>query len=253
MSEANTRSAEIEDIEVGDFIRFCEYAYRGDYTVPACTAVQESIKEGGPPADFDTPQEEPIREEESFFPEPPPPPPVDEEDWGSFSVMKKKKGKKGTIPIKTLRTQFYERNYLPNGNSKATELGEPQSNSEVSQDFTPVFLAHARLYSYANMQLFEPLKLLTLHKLHRTLFDFKLYEKRVVDVIELAKYAYGNEVTPERSDDGTVDELRKLVVEYIACEVDTIGKSKDFSELMELGGEFVSDFWETIRKYVTVN
>ncbi|PVH91542.1 hypothetical protein DM02DRAFT_704448 [Periconia macrospinosa] len=34
MVESETRCAKIEDVEVEGFIRFCEYAYRGDYTVP---------------------------------------------------------------------------------------------------------------------------------------------------------------------------------------------------------------------------
>lgn len=34
MEESKTRCARMEDVKVDDFIRFCEYAYRGDYTVP---------------------------------------------------------------------------------------------------------------------------------------------------------------------------------------------------------------------------
>ncbi|XP_014550219.1 hypothetical protein COCVIDRAFT_21266, partial [Bipolaris victoriae FI3] len=34
MQESETRCARIEDVRVDDFIRFCEYTYRGDYTVP---------------------------------------------------------------------------------------------------------------------------------------------------------------------------------------------------------------------------
>ncbi|ORY10230.1 hypothetical protein BCR34DRAFT_588707 [Clohesyomyces aquaticus] len=32
MEESKKRCARIEDVTVDDFIRFCEYAYRGDYT-----------------------------------------------------------------------------------------------------------------------------------------------------------------------------------------------------------------------------
>lgn len=47
-----------------------------------------------------------------------------------------------------------------------------------------------------------------------------------------------------------MDALRQLVVDYIACEVDTIGKHADFVRLMEDGGEFVSDFWRIVTKYL---
>jgi hypothetical protein len=33
IEESGMRCAEIEDVKVEDFIRYCEYAYRGDYTV----------------------------------------------------------------------------------------------------------------------------------------------------------------------------------------------------------------------------
>lgn len=35
MKEANDKRAEIPDISVEDFTRFCEYAYRGDYAAPS--------------------------------------------------------------------------------------------------------------------------------------------------------------------------------------------------------------------------
>jgi len=52
------------------------------------------------------------------------------------------------------------------------------------------------------------LKVLTLNKLHKTLLNFKLYAKRVGYIVELARYAYSNPDLPDRSDDGTLDDLR---------------------------------------------
>jgi hypothetical protein len=66
----------------------------------------------------------------------------------------------------------------------------------------------------------------------------------VGDVVELARYAYDH--GENRKSDGTIDELRKLVVEYIACEVSTIGKHEAFMLLLQEGGEFVADFWRII-------
>jgi hypothetical protein len=69
-----------------------------------------------------------------------------------------------------------------------------------------------------------------------------LYVERVGDIIELAKYAYSNPDLPNRSDGGNLDDLRKLVVDYIVCDIDTIGKYDEFLKYMEEGGEFVGDF-----------
>ncbi|EUC26867.1 hypothetical protein COCCADRAFT_10358 [Bipolaris zeicola 26-R-13] len=90
----------------------------------------------------------------------------------------------------------------------------------------------------------------TSRQIHKTLMNSKLYTKRVGDIIELARYAYSNPDLPDRSDDGTIDELRKLVVEYIMCEIDMIGKCDEFVKYMEEGGEFVGDFWRMIKDYV---
>jgi hypothetical protein len=64
----------------------------------------------------------------------------------------------------------------------------------------------------------------------------------VGDVIKLARHTYNSDHTPDRETDGTIDKLRSLVVEYIVCEIDTIGNCSEFVELLEDGGKFVSDF-----------
>lgn len=153
------------------------------------------------------------------------------------------------MPRTTLRTQFNNRNYLSNGDPRALILQhfEPKPNSAVEQNFTPVLLAHARLYCFAHLRLIEPLKALTLHKLHKTLMGFMLYEERVGDIIKLARYAYSNPNLPDRSENGTLDDLRKLVVDYIVREIDTIGESDEFVKYIEEGGEFVGDFWRIAR------
>jgi hypothetical protein len=100
------------------------------------------------------------------------------------------------------------------------------------------------------MRLIAPLKALTIEKLHKTLSKFKLYADRIGDIIELARYAYSNQDLPSRSIDGTLDDLKKLVVEYIVCEIDIIGKHDAFVEYIEEGGEFVVDFWKAARDLI---
>jgi len=267
MAEAEMQRASIEDVQTEDFLRFCEYAYRGDYTVPPWEEVAPE-----PSSTSGTNQQD------------------DDDGWGFASLPSKKKAKKGRVhssvweepapqpelvldepapgeepnpdelitepqyqarPISTstLRTQFKYRSYQNNGGPKALILQqfEPKTNSAMNQNFTPVLLAHARLYCFAHVRLIAPLKALTLHKLHKTLTGFKLYTQRIGDIIELARYAYSSPDLPDRSEDGTLDDLRKLVVEYIVCVIGTIGKFDDFVNFMEEGGEFVGDFWRVAR------
>jgi hypothetical protein len=254
MEESGARCARIEDVRVDDFVRFCEYAYRGDYTVPAWEEI--------PPRSSSTID----KNEENN----------DHDGWDQFGTSsKKKKSKKGRLapeppPMEvetapepqhesrsvsrtSLRTQFNTRKYLTDGGPKALILQqfEPKPNSTEDQNFTPVLLAHARLYCFAHVRLITPLKALTLDKLHRTLLSFKLYAERVGDIIELARYVYSNPDLPDRGDDGTLDDLRKLVVDYVVCEIDTIGKYDEFTKYVEEGGEFVGDLWRLAKNYIT--
>ncbi|KAF1994261.1 hypothetical protein P154DRAFT_448023, partial [Amniculicola lignicola CBS 123094] len=242
MEESETRCARLEDVQVDDFIRFCEYAYRGDYTVPPwehlppeASSEPEKNQQSGSEADpAPEPDIEPIEPVE--IPE------------ARYEVTPTR-----TLSRTTLRAQFNGRKYLGGDGPKALMLEqfEPKSNSGADQNFTPVFLAHARLYCFAYIRLIAPLKALTLDKLHRTLMGFKLYTKRVGDIIELVRYVYSNPDLPDRSDNGQIDGLKNLVVEYIVCEIDWIGRRDEFLKYMEEGGEFVGDFWRLARDYIS--
>jgi hypothetical protein len=78
--------------------------------------------------------------------------------------------------------------------------------------------------------------------------DFTLYPKRVGDIVELARHVYEN--TPSRTAEGAMDKMRVLVVDYIACESAEMGRSEEFKELLEEGGEFVSDFWGVVSSRI---
>ncbi|KAF1970789.1 hypothetical protein BU23DRAFT_581912 [Bimuria novae-zelandiae CBS 107.79] len=233
MAESAMRCATLDDIEVSYFSRFCEYAYRGDYTVPPCEDNQEKGNDDS--WEFSTAGKR-KKESKKAVPDVPPEPQCEPQ-----------------VSSRTMfRALFYSKNHLVDCSPIATILQsfEPKANVFPWQNFTPVFLAHARLYCFAHMRLIAPLKALTLNKLHKTLSNFKLYADRVGDIVKLARYAYLNQDLPSRSKDGTLDDLKKLVVEYVVCEIDVIGKHDVFVEYMEEGGEFVGDFWKVARDFV---
>jgi hypothetical protein len=281
MNESQTKCAYVEDVEVEDFIRFVEYGYHNDFTIPK---FQEDDSVAGNGVSMSTASNQDKSPGSSFLNgdalEPPTArnpyqvlPEVEPEVhphnsfmdnhnplWGFKPNMQRKDPFNSLAPPASpapltqlsLRTRLHKRTYLADGYPTSWILNRftPRANTKADQNFTPVFVAYARLYTFANMQLVEPLKALVLHKLHRTLMDFQLYIKRVGDVIKLARHAYNSDHTPDRETDGTIDKLRSLVVEYIVCEIDTIGNCSEFMELLEDGGEFVSDFWSITRKYL---
>ncbi|KAH8726948.1 hypothetical protein GQ44DRAFT_758484 [Phaeosphaeriaceae sp. PMI808] len=264
MQESEKRCARIEDIRVDDFIRFCEYAYRGDYTVPpweelpprpSSTSGRIQQNDDDDVWGFGTPSKKVKKVKKGRAVPEPPTIEIEYPQESAKSEFKEATEPQSEVrPISRapLRTQFNSRNYLSDSSPKALILQhfEPKSNSTVYQNFTPVLLAHARLYCFAHVRIITPLKALTLNKLHKTLLNFKLYAERVGDIIELARYAYSNPDLPDRSDDGTLNDLRKLVVDYIVCEIDTIGKYDEFVKYMEEGGEFVGDFWRLAKQYM---
>ncbi|KAL6150901.1 hypothetical protein ACJQWK_10756 [Exserohilum turcicum] len=243
MTESQTGTAQYPDVEPEDFARFVEYAYRHDYTVP-CWAQDETYTENefvpSPPADKESCPAAPK----------PVPEPVDttRASWRPFSHHQRRSWFNLMHTKNPVHVEFEERNYLTSTQPKTVLLAafEPQYNTAPHQDFTPVFLAHARLYTFACMRLVDPLKYLALHKLHKTLLDFTLYEQRVSDVVELARYAY--QQGEDRKDDVIIDELRKLVVDYMVREVSTFRESPVFRTHLHKGGEFFADFFSVFRK-----
>jgi hypothetical protein len=262
MQEAQTKVVRWDDIEAEDFTRFCQFAYIGDYSPPEPGEVlsqepsdtAEETEDAGSPID----QQKTIEED---IPSPPIPPPVDleaeeelepaDDDWGfPRSSKKKKKGRGVAWPfesevrehskISKLR-QSFESRIDNNAWASPEDPYKVVANNNPRQDFTPVFLGHARLYLLGDKYGIKNLTSLALYKLLKTLIAFHLYEDRIVDVLRLVRFTY--EHAPQQS----TDPLRSLVTEYIATEIDIIGKSVHFHALLVEGGEFVAEFWKIIQ------
>jgi hypothetical protein len=64
----------------------------------------------------------------------------------------------------TLRNQFVLQDYIPDDHPEiAIQNGfDALRNTSPDQDFTPIFLAHAQLYTFAEKRLIAPLKRLTI-------------------------------------------------------------------------------------------
>jgi len=224
-----------EDVEVADFARFAEFAYRYDYTSPSwvlddsvATSEAKSSKKAKELAVL-----EPLRTRSTG---------LQKASFKQKMVQTTPQfGLSSGPPPQTVQTRLLNRAYLDGTEPAAGMLSgfQHQSNVGAEQNFAPVFLAHAWLYTFACMRWIEPLKRLALHKLHQTLLDFTPYPDRLVDVVELVRYAYDN--GEDRKDNGTVEELRALVTEYVASQVSVFKKDKHFVQLLEEGQEFAVD------------
>ncbi|KAN0072416.1 hypothetical protein V8E54_009345, partial [Elaphomyces granulatus] len=232
MKEAQTRSAILPDVQLEDFILFCQFAYRGDYTPPLYREYDDS--------EYTTDSDEESDDDSEGF--------VDKLD------IKEVKGlmadNKSDLPKHVqLRRDFLAQNFLRGRvrDCLAMECGVTP-NRTAEEDYTPVFLGHARLYVFAEKYGVSTLRALALSKLHRTLTYFTIFKERIGDVIALVRYAYSNEHTPDYESD-IVDDLRRLVTQYVVCEFQAFSNTELFCSLLEEGGPFVRDWWSLVRMY----
>ena len=175
------------------------------------------------------------------------PPPLMEEiplDWG-FKPAKPKKQWNGRL----LRQSFDDKDYdIETAVRIRSARCEVRPNSSVVEDYTPVLLGHARLYIFGEKWGIENLKVLALHKLHKTLTKFTLFESRRRDIVELLRCVYSNENTPDRGE--VVDELRSLVMLYVCCEAESLTQCSEFMALLGEGGELAEDFVQILMKRI---
>lgn len=124
-------------------------------------------------------------------------------------------------------------------------LPPTRGNLGPLEDYTDVFLSHARLYVFAEMYDIQILKQLALEELHSTLANYTLYDSRADDIIALLRYVYAN-TSSEEGDSGG-QELRKLLTDYMGCEMGILTKSGGFKDLMfEDGGDLLGDYMKMV-------
>lgn len=205
MKEAQERCVSWEETDEQTFIRFSQFAYTGDYN-----GVEPSSDHGG---------ERRVGDEENV-----------RVDWGDWGGKKKKKLRSDAISFEeSKRESSWDRfkKLYPDPDAN------PYGNSP-HDDYTEVFLSHARLYVFADYHGIAAPQTHSLRKLHRILIGFIPYEKRVGDIVELVRYCYEN--TVDRGEES--DALRSLVNSYTACKVEELWKCQAFRALLETIGEY---------------
>ncbi|PTB49591.1 hypothetical protein M431DRAFT_512754 [Trichoderma harzianum CBS 226.95] len=109
----------------------------------------------------------------------------------------------------------------------------PRKNKESCEDYSEVFLSHARLYVLADKYDIKELRDLSAHKIWVTLKEFTLYPERMGDIIGLVRYSFQN--TLEK------DKLRTLLKDFCACTVEDLCKGEGFQDLICETPEFACE------------
>ncbi|KAK6222837.1 hypothetical protein LQW54_000646 [Pestalotiopsis sp. IQ-011] len=105
-------------------------------------------------------------------------------------------------------------------------------SDDAERCWSEIFLAHARVYVFADLYDITPLAKLSKKKLHQALVVFELQKENVDEITILVDYVCAN----TRGD----DKLRELLCRYCAYNVQQLSPNDKFSELLEEHGDFSS-------------
>ena len=211
LSEAKQGFALLNDVDEATFVRFIRWTYNGEYPAPEYTwtgarEVMKELKAGT----------------------------TQKGSWadvarGRRTVVKEESRSKLHTSLKEsfISEYDYSNPELPPG---------PRRNRDPHEDYTEVFLAHARLYVFAEKYDIQPLKKLCYQKLQRTLAIYTLYPERVGDITSLLKYVYANTAV------GGTECIRTMLAHYVGAEMDTLNKYGDIKDLMWQNEDILGDF-----------
>ena len=259
MSEATQGFATLEDVDAGTFARVSRWMYSGDYAAAEHTdpcdspaletprsfnfgsAANQTVPSVGDSGRIATFSVFPIGRNPTPGQIPHDQIPHDQIPHDIFGrpLLNDKNDSQSS-----LKKKFNELQYtVPDARS---HIPPPRPNKVRSEDYTEVFLSHARIYIFAEKYDIQPLKTLAIQRLHQTLKVFKLYPGRVPDITSLIRYVYSN---TQDSEDGS-EPMRAMLLHYIGSEMEILAKSEELKKLIEEGGPFVGDFLGIVARSI---
>jgi hypothetical protein len=250
MAEAQKGFAVLEEVDEGTFARFVEWAYKGYYTA-AAFEVEASSPASPVPSNKEECETTEWAEEPQAEEAPPAEPtgygfateePLTDLTWGKPKQEKKiKRGKTS----QELKESFLRRKY--DVRREVISIPPSRANRGVHEDYTEVFLSHARLYVFAEKYDIQPLKKLALEEIHSTLAIYTLHRQRTGDIVALLRCVYADTgATPRGGED-----LRTLLRDYIGYEMRVLMKDEEFIDLMlDDAGPLLRDFMKMVAKRI---
>jgi len=113
----------------------------------------------------------------------------------------------------------------------------PPTKNDQREDFTSIFLCHARLYKLSERYDVSALMSLSLQKLRLTLSQYIFHQERAGAVVELVRYVYRHTMDYDKGR----DKLRSLVLDYVVCYISQLEQEQSFVQLLREGGHLASD------------
>ena len=242
MSEGLSGEARWGDVNKGTFLRFIQFAYTGDYSIPVS---QSCNKEASDRQVYTGPVYEEAKPLESLAPY------TAVDDWGNwgntYPKKEKDKKKKGASAPKLTSAldPFSSLSYLlPKPQTNLANAQGPCISDGPGETSFRLALAHASLYVLAEKWGIDNLKQLTLFKIYETLVDIRFDASNVQDLVDLVRYIYSNERTPDL--EFGIDKLRELICYYIVTNSTVTSEHAAFAALLKEEGDLASDLWKMV-------
>ena len=267
MSEATEGCAILEDVDEDTFVLFSQFAYTGDYTVLKSTILPDDpAKVAGrspsPPGPRNAMNDKAaiknslvindlVNVEDTLAFDRT----VDhiDDECGSMGLSALRRArrdkKKSAMHLETEPKTMIEEKKIGDvlwKDFRARSYLSPDTSYTITEVDPKDFLAHARIYVFADTYDICPLRKLSLDKLQRLLVVYSLSADGVNDIIRLLHWTYLN--TRDGSSGSDVDELRSLTAHYAACEIARLAKHEEFEALLEEQGALGKDVIKMLLK-----
>ncbi|KKA24251.1 hypothetical protein T310_1715 [Rasamsonia emersonii CBS 393.64] len=257
MLESTTGTAVLEHVEVDVFVAFCEFAYRGSYTVPTGREMDSDSKipenrSSDPDAGLGGTANVAYPGKTPSYPRVP-----DEDEWLSThgseydwtwasrcnqcaEVRERRKLSEwmdGPPYMRKARLPPPEPNLWVRLVTTFDELkfAEADLSRERSQPSSLTF--HAKVYAFATTYLIRPLRDLCLGYLHHELCEVPLLVENLQYIFDLVEYTYGHTQRGE----AWGPKLRELVAHYVASRAHFLSRYDRLWDLLDSYGEAGSD------------
>lgn len=211
MAEAQQGFAVLKEVDEGTFTRFAQWAYSGYYIGAKHEVNRNANHKGYTPAQRGT--------------------------GGMWVVQSEHSNRQSLKDSFKGKHQRYLQSNLP----------LPRENRNVTEDYTNVFLCHARVYVFADQYDIQGLKSSALEELHLALANYILYPERTGDIVALLVFIYSH--TGESV--SGVEDLRSVLTAYMSYEMDILMKDSRLKELMMEDDEtLLGEFMKAVERRI---
>ncbi|KAH7078310.1 hypothetical protein FB567DRAFT_132339 [Paraphoma chrysanthemicola] len=245
MKEAQENVARLAELEIAEFERVCEFAYRGDYAEPK--TIRFSDTEIDVAEDHRIASESIVRREADY-----------RYAWLISEFLSASYGNNklafdhGKPPLWHSSLQPLDRSANGWEETPGAE-DDPCSVVTWKDDISEVLFGHARLYVFADKYRITSLSDLALHKLHKFLTSLRVFPLTRDPIMALVDYAYSSENIPDRDTEEQLDPLRTVLIRFILLHRTAFSAYRGHINALKDMNEYAMDYVSVMERMLGVD